>query len=230
MIWRFLSLVATAGFCFGSTADAADLPVPKVRVMRPVVIVAKPKFKLPAKPLKVGDKPAVKSVSAVPPQSPSAVAEVSPPPVESTPKVLADDASINLSWTLDPLIANADGGKAEGAASAETNLVVDKPGLPCRPSMVIKISGHVIKTPNSTVRVDVKIGKINRTLTWAVDDVHAGRFTVTLNETSPSDKLPAYLPVSAIVMVTKSGEGGAAMVSVERIEVRMGTMDMAEAQ
>lgn len=224
MIRRSQLLAAILGLCFGAAADAADLPALKGKSVVHHVTPAKQPVKKSGKPVKA----AVKLTNPVPAVAPAVTAEV--PAADSEIQDPADTAEISLSWVLDPLVANADGGRHEDSASAEANLVVDQPGSPTPPYMVIELSGHVIKTPQSTVRIDVQFGKTRRTVSWQADEIHAGRFTIALSESVPDGKLPAYYPVSALAFVTKAGNSAAAMVSLEKIVVRMGKMHVATSQ
>lgn len=226
MIRRSLLLAACVGLCFGAAADAADLPALKGKSVVHHVTPAQVK---PAKqPVRKSGKPVKSAVKLTNPLPAAVTAEA--PIADSEIQDPADTAEVNLSWVLDPLVANADGSKNEDSASAEANLVVDQPGLPTPPYMVIELSGHVIKTPQSTVRIDVQIGKTHRTVSWQADEIHAGRFKIELKELVPDGKLPAYYPVSALAFVTKAGASAAAMISLEKIVVRMGKMHVAATQ
>jgi hypothetical protein len=184
MIRRVLVAVLVWGMCFAGAAEAADVPFsnlmkkPRVAQSSTVkklnlkakakvvsVVVRKPKPASVATPMV--DKPVdpvEQTVAAKQPGSP----EVSP-------------QEIDLSWVLDPLVATADGSKREGSASVQGNLIVVEPGYVTSPYMVIELSGHIIKTPGTTVRLDLNIGGTHRSLNWKLDDVQSGRFKVALN-------------------------------------------------
>jgi hypothetical protein len=129
---------------------------------------------------------------------------------------------LELSWFLNSLVANADGPKREGSASIEGNLIIAEPGVITSPYMVIELSGHIIKTPATTVRLDIQIGSVQKTIRWASDEVKSGRFSVTLNAPMKAGQLPGYFPVSALAFVSREGKQGAAMVSLETVRVRVG--------
>lgn len=129
---------------------------------------------------------------------------------------------IELPWVLDPLVATADGGKKEGSSGVEGNLVTNRPGTNFGPDVVIELTGHVIKTAQSTVRLDIHIGSLQKSILWAADDVKSGVFKITLNEKLQSGQMPSYFPASAMAFVTQEGEGHVAMVSLEKIVFRMG--------
>ncbi len=141
-------------------------------------------------------------------------------PIVKIPTPVAPIATSNLAWVLGPMTANADGGKREGSISATANIVVDKPGTIIGPEMVIEIEGHVVKTIQSTVRLDIHVGNINKSVVWNVDEIKSGIFKITMNEKVPVGVMPALIPVSAIAFVTQAGEGHAAMVSLEKIVLR----------
>ncbi len=129
---------------------------------------------------------------------------------------------LELSWFLDALVANADGPKREDSASTEGNLIVAEPGFVTSPYMVIELSGHIIKTPATTVRLQVRIGAVEKTVNWSADKVESGRFAVSLNAPMKAGELPGYIPVSALALVSREGKQGVAMVSLEKIRVRLG--------
>ena len=216
MIRRVL-LAVLSFIVFASVGKAADLPSAAVyaksrtvKILKTPMVQNRPKPKL-TKPLQQA---AVQnSVSASP--------EIAEP---------VTGQEIDLSWVLDPLVANADGGKKEDSASVEGNLVVSEPGYVTAPYMVIELNGQIVKTTDTTVRLDIQIGGKNHTSIWAADDVQAGKFKITLNAVMPEGKLPDYFPVSAIAFVTNNSRGGAAMVSLEKINIRVGKVRVAATQ
>jgi hypothetical protein len=136
------------------------------------------------------------------------------------PKSTASVAASNLSWVLGPMTANADGGKLESSNSATANIVVDRPGATVGPDLAIELEGHVVKTLKSTVRLDIQVGNVKKSLTWNADEVKSGIFKITFNEQIAVGVMPDLIPVSAIAFVTQSGNGHAAMVSLEKIMLR----------
>ena len=218
---RWLFILATVSlWCFGSIADAADLPLVTVKPMpHHLKTSAKPK-PLAAKPKKAASK-LPPTVVAPEDNQIAASGAVANPPIAN---------EINMQWILDPLVANADGTKKEGSASVEGNLIVIEPGYISLPYMVIELSGHIVKTAQTTVRLDVRIGEIERTVSWKPGDVQAGKFKIELNAPMQEGKLPTTFPVSAMAIVTKDGSEGVAMVSLEKIVVRLGKVRTADAQ
>jgi hypothetical protein len=216
MIRRAAVMLVVLGMCFATVVEAADLPAyPVVKVAKPSIKSSKPKKivlkALPVAKLKVPKKPAEKTASKLP------EAAVEPAGKE-----------VNLTWVLDPLVANSDGAKREDSASVEANLVVTEPGDTLPSSMVIELTGHIIKTVDTSVRLDIRVGGLRRVVNWKADDVHSGRFHISLNGPTTGEKLPDYLPVSALAFVTKEGKEGAAMVSLDKIVVRLGNMNLAD--
>ncbi|MFT3670911.1 hypothetical protein [Aestuariivirga sp.] len=220
---RVVIAVLACGVWLGSPAGAADIPdssvyrTPKVAFLKPlrakksvqpVVAVAKPVQPAPAKvaePDSTIEPPSVASTG----EPDQVVAGVSP-------------SERLLSWSPGPLIANADGPKNELGVSVEGNLVVDEPGTVTSPYMVIELTGHIVKTQNSTVRIDVKVGNAHRSVTWPSDDVHTGKFKEQMTVQIPEGALPPYYPVTALAFVSKTGSDAVAMVSLEKIAVRIG--------
>jgi hypothetical protein len=225
MIRRFLLLIVLSCIGFGPLALAADVPSQSVYAKPKAVKVAKP----PKVAKKRGTKP-VKQAMNVPKAKPDETLQEKQVAVSPDVEVQAGGKEILLSWVLDPLSANADGIKREGSASVEGNLVVLEPGYVTSPYMVIELSGHIIKTTDTTARIDIKIAGKSHSVTWPLDDVKSGKFTIKLDAPMAEGKLPAYLPVSAIAFVTNAKKAGAAMVSLEKITIRLGKVRLSVAQ
>lgn len=231
MIRRAAVLLVVSGMCFATVVEAADLPAyPVVKVAKPSIKSSKPKKTVlkapPVATLKAPKKPAEKTASKLP----NAAVE----PAEKTDSKLPEAAvepvgkEVNLTWVLDPLVANSDGAKREDSASVEANLVVTEPGDTLPSAMVIELTGHVIKTVDTSVRLDIRVGGLRRVVNWKADDVQSGKFHISLNGPMTGEKLPDYLPVSALAFVTKEGKEGVAMVSLDKVVVRLGNMNLAD--
>ena len=241
MIRRLLAAVVVCGMCCGVAADAADIPFSTLdKPVRKLKVVAKPKKSMPVvkqvKPRKATEAPVV-----VPKKQKPVVAADLPAAADDQPAdekaVASQDLpavdsgnELDMAWVLDPLVAHADGPKREGSASITGNLIVVEPGFVTSPYMVIELNGHIVKTPQTVVRIDVQIGKTTRSVTWKSDDVQSGRFNVELTAPMQAGKLPGYFPVSAIAFVTREGKNGVAMVSLEKIRVRVGKVKQVAAQ
>lgn len=215
MLWRGLLLLAVCGACVVSVASAADLPAYHPKQTK-VTIQKKPKPKMTSaeKPAVLKTRPArVKTATNVPQTD-----------------VQSGSEEVSLTWYLDPLVANSDGVKREDSASVETNLIVPQPASISNPTMIIELTGHVVKTIKTTARLDIRFGKTYRTVSWTSDDIKAGKFKISLREPMLVGALPDYYPVSALAFVTKDGTDGAAMISLEKVVVRLGAADAAQAQ
>jgi hypothetical protein len=215
MIRFWVMLLAVWGICVFSTAYAADLPsIPAKKMTAPV-----------KKP------PKLQKRTAKPPRAGVETRSV-PKIAVKVPKVSADPDGdeMNLVWVLEPLVANSDGAKLEDSASVESNLLVTDPGSVSQTKMIIELSGHVVKTARTTARIDIRIGTSNRTVFWKSSDVEAGKFKISLNQPMPAGKLPDYFPVSALAFVTKDGKNGAAMISLEKVVVRVGKVQLTGAK
>ncbi len=225
-MFRLLSACALSMMFVMSVVQAADLPTHLPKHVN-AKLVKKKKVKIAvhkvAMPKRVA---AVAPVVAAPvvTKAPAVVANV-PTKSAAAPK----NDVINLSWTLDPLIANADGGKNEGSASITGNLIMDKPGQKFGPQVTIELIGHIVKTMDSVVRIDVQIGSVKRTVTWENDVAKSGTFKIMFDEKLPAGALPETLPASALAFVTKTGDGRAAMISLEKINLHMEKLRIAGA-
>ena len=231
MIRGVVVLLTVCGMCLGSLAEAADVPSLPLKhvsktLKRPVIKVATKTTKIPifksAKPKKFAENSPVLDVVEEP-QSRSVT-------IKRQIKVEPTDNSVDMSWVLKPLVATSDGPKKEGSASQVAHIIVTEPGYVSEPGMTIELSGHIVKTAGTTARIDIQIGKIRRVVLWKSEDVQAGKFKLSLDEAMPTGKLPPYFRVSALVFVTKEGKTGAAMVSLEKVVVRVGKVRLAASQ
>jgi hypothetical protein len=214
-------VLAAFGLCFLFTLSlsfAADLPI---FVEKKALIQSKKiplhRKKLIAKPKSIVSQP----VAAKSPDT-KEVASIAKLATPTAPTVTRD-----LIWVLGPMTANADGAKRESSSSSVANIVVDKPGAIISPDMIIELEGHVVKTMQSTVRLDIHVGDIKKSFNWNADEIKSGIFKITLNEKVSVGVLPALIPVSAIAFVTQTGEGHAAMVSLEKIMLRYSSPQIA---
>lgn len=147
-------------------------------------------------------------------------------------KVVVNTAheEIKLTMVLDSLVANADGEKLEDSASMEGELIVEQPTYVALPQMLIELTGHIVKTPNTWARLDVTIGSVKRSFSWKGDDVQSGTFKFNILESIPGGKVPPAFPVSALAFATRTKEGGAVMVSLDKIQVKLGNFQVAQAK
>ena len=213
---RVLLALALSSICVANSAYAADVPYepPKPAILHVMAKKTKVAFQKFAHLIPMAVLPKVIPGSITPTtkdqtQVATASTKVSPDVIE-------------LPWVLDPLVATADGGKKEGSSGREVNLVTNRPGTDFGPDVVIELTGHVIKTAQSTVRLDIHIGSLQKSVLWAADDVKSGLFKITLNEKLEPGHMPNYFPASAVAFVTQEGDGHVAMVSLEKVVFRMG--------
>jgi hypothetical protein len=143
--------------------------------------------------------------------------------------LVAGGRELKLSMSLDKLVATADGGKTEGASSFSGHFLVLQPDYISLPSAVIELQGHIVKTPGSTARIDVTIGSDKKTLEWGADDSRAEAFTTTITTVIADGQLPSPFPISASAFVAKDKGGGAVLVSLERINITIGQIQVANA-
>jgi hypothetical protein len=220
---RRVFLLALSCCVFAAYGKAADVPSASVYAKQPSA-------KLQKRPKASPAKHAVKIPSAKPGLPKDQERVTATRSIPGTDKYAAKGGEIDLAWVLDPLVANADGGKKEDSASIQGNVVVPEPGYISAPYMVLELNGHIVKTADTTVRLDVKISGKNYTTSWPAEDVQAGRFKVILNASVPEGELPEYFKVSAIAFVTNASKRGAAMVSLEKLNIRVGKVSVANTQ
>jgi hypothetical protein len=149
------------------------------------------------------------------------------PTVPQVADVKASDAEIKLSMMFDELIANADGPKMEGSSSMIGELIVSQPDSVTLPEMHVTISGHIVKTAPSVARIDLQIGETRRSFTWARDEEKSGQFEISYSEVVPGGKVPPVFPVSAIALVTKEAKGSVVLVTLEKLDVTIGSTRVA---
>lgn len=225
---RFFSACALSVVFTVSSVNAADLPMflPKDvhgKAFKVAIKHAKTAAILPDDPLSTAAKPVLAATAPV--IAPNTIAAQPDQPVANVAPVGSD---MKLSWTLDTLVANADGGKNEGSASVTGNLVIHKPRIKFGSALTIELIGHIIKTPQSEVRLDVQIGPVKRTVVWNSDEVKSGIFKIILDEKMPAADMAGNLPASVLAFVTKHGDGAAAMISLEKVNLHLGKVNLAD--
>ena len=215
---RFLFALAVSFMCVASSAFAADVPSlptkPALAHELPKKPTAKVAFQKPDR---------LVSIALLPKVIPGSISQLSKDQNQiATASIKVTPDVIELPWTLDPLVATADGGKREGSSGVERNLVTNRPGTNFGSEIIIELTGHVIKTAQATVRLDIHIGSLQKSVLWAADDIKSGVFKITLNEKLEAGPMPSYFPASALAFVTQSGDGHVAMVSLEKVVFKMG--------
>ncbi len=144
--------------------------------------------------------------------------------VPKVAKVDIGEKEIDLSMELDSFAANADGDKYEGSASTQGQMIIAQPNFIQLPNLTITVSGHIVKTLDSTARLDVQAGPISHNFMWGAQDVKSGQFELTYNEVMPKGKVPAIFSVSALAFVSKSTPDAVVLISVEKIHVKLGAL------
>ena len=225
---RFFSACVLSAVFTVSSVSAADLPMflPKDvhgKAFKVAIKHAKTAAILPDDPLSSAANPVLAATAPV--IAPNTIAAQPDQPVANVAPVGSD---MKLSWTLDTLVANADGGKNEGSASVTGNLVIHKPRIKFGSALTIELIGHIIKTPQSEVRLDVQIGPVKRTVVWNSDEVKSGIFKIILDEKMPAADMGGNLPASVLAFVTKHGDGAAAMISLEKVNLHLGKVNLAD--
>ena len=225
---RFFSACTLSVVFTVSSVNAADLPVflPKDvhgKAFKVAIKHAKTAAILPDDPLSTAANPVLAATAPV--IAPNTIVAQPDQPIANVEPVGSD---MKLSWTLDTLVANADGGKNEGSASVTGNLVIHKPKAKFGSALTIELIGHIIKTPQSEVRLDVQIGPVKRTVLWNSDEVESGIFKIILDEKMPVADMAGTLPASVLAFVTKHGDGAAAMISLEKVNLHLGKVNLAD--
>lgn len=141
--------------------------------------------------------------------------------------IASGNNELSLEMALDTLVAGADGSKTEGSSSFSGEFIIRQPHHVSLPSVNIALRGHIIKTAGSTARLDVKIGATEKTIEWKTDEVLSESFVSTLSVSIAEGFVPVPFPVSAVAYVNKQPGGGAVLVSLEAIEVKIGQVRVA---
>ncbi len=149
---------------------------------------------------------------------------------EIAPKSVSIDSkreALHFSMKLDSLAATADGSKTEGSSTFSGNFTVMQPYNVLLPVATIELKGHIIKTAASSASLDIIVGDAKERIVWDENDVVAGPFVKTLNVVIANGVVPVVFPVSASLMVTKSTGSGAIFVSLDSIDVQIGSQRVA---
>jgi hypothetical protein len=134
---------------------------------------------------------------------------------------------LSLSMELDSLVANADGVKTEASSSFAGQFSIQQPDYVSLPSIRFELRGLIVKTAGSTASLDVSIGSMTKTISWKEDEVLSEPFSASFSGTVPDGQLPSPLPISVLAFVKKAPGGGAVLVSLEKIDVQIGQVNVA---
>lgn len=149
---------------------------------------------------------------------------------EIAPKSVSIDSSretLHFSMKLDALAATADGKKLEDSSTFSGNFTVMQPYNVSLPLAQIELKGHIVKTAASSARLDIIVGDAKENIVWDENEVAAGLFDKTLNVIIANGVVPVVFPVSATLLVSKSPGSGAIFVSLDSIDVRIGSQRVA---
>ncbi len=147
-----------------------------------------------------------------------------------SPKSVSIDSqrqALHFSMKLDTLSATADGSKMEGSSSFSGNFTVLQPYNVSLPVATIQLKGHIVKTAASSATLDIIVGDAKEKIVWEENEVAAGLFDKTLNVVIANGQVPVVFPVSATLLVTKSPGSGAVFVSLDSIDVQIGSQRVA---
>jgi hypothetical protein len=120
--------------------------------------------------------------------------------------------------------ANADGAEKESSAAFDGQILVSQSKSRELGVFRATVTGLIVKTEGATARADIRLGALTRTIEWVAADVKSERFTAELTGVFGDGKVPSPFPVSATLFVSKSEQGGAVLVSIDKI-----TMDASPA-
>jgi hypothetical protein len=144
-----------------------------------------------------------------------------------TVSIVGGGNELSLEMALDTLVAGADGGKTEDSSNFSGEFIIRQPRKVSLPSVNMALRGHIIKTAGSTARLDVKIGGAEKVIEWKAEEIASESFVASMSVTLVDGFVPVPLPVSAAAYVSKQPGGGAVLVSLEAIEVKIGQVRVA---
>lgn len=140
---------------------------------------------------------------------------------------LNKNGELGMSMELDGFTANADGGKAEGSASLAGEFVIQQPSYAKLPAMSVQISGTLIKTAGTTAEMVVNIGPAEQRIEWKAEEVVAGPYSKVLSVDIKDGQIPVPFPVNVQAFVKRPQQTGAILLTVEKIDIRVGQPNVA---
>jgi hypothetical protein len=135
--------------------------------------------------------------------------------------------SMSLSMTFDSLTAKADGNINDASSDFSGYFTVQQPRSVSMPTMQIELKGNIVKTAGSTASLDVKIGGQSQLIEWKEEEEVAGPFLKTINASIAGGQLPNPFAISVTANAKKQPDKGAAVISLESIEIRAGSSKVA---
>lgn len=135
--------------------------------------------------------------------------------------------SMSLSMTFDSLIAKADGKINEASSDFSGYFTVQQPRSAAMSNLHIDLKGNIVKTAGSTASLDVKIGSEHQLIEWQDGEEAAGPFVRTIKAAIAGGQLPNPFTISITANAKKQPDKGAAVISLEAIEIRAGSAKLA---
>jgi hypothetical protein len=139
----------------------------------------------------------------------------------------ARSGSMSLSMTFDTLTAKADGRINEASSDFSGYFTVQQPRSAVMSNLQIDLKGNIVKTAGATASLDVKIGGEHQLIEWKEDEEAAGPFVKTLKASIAGGQLPNPFTIAITANVKKQPDKGAAVISLEAIEVHAGPAKLA---
>lgn len=140
---------------------------------------------------------------------------------------LNKNGELGMSMALDNFSAGADGARMEGSSSLAGEFVIQQPSYAKLPAMSVQISGTLIKTPGTTAELIVAIGSAEQRIDWKPEEVVAGTFSKVLSVDVKDGQLPVPFPINVQAYVKRSQGSGAILLTVDKIDIRIGQPNVA---
>jgi hypothetical protein len=144
--------------------------------------------------------------------------------------VKVDREHMTLAMTFDSLTAKADGDVKEGSVSMSGHFAVHQPQSVALNNLHIELHGRIVKTAGATARVDVTVGAAQGSIEWQESEVVADAFVRAIDVAVEGGQLPNPFTISAVASAKKISESGAAIVTLEKIDVDAGSARIADQQ
>jgi hypothetical protein len=145
----------------------------------------------------------------------------------STAKASKIDASaaarsLSLTMAVEDFSASAEGEKTDAAATLSGSFLVSQPSKLQLTSLHAKVSGIIVKTQGSTARLDLAFGDTKSVIEWTEAETKSERFTREFDAIIPNGKLQSPFVITAFALVKKPGKEGAALVTLDSIDIQIG--------
>jgi hypothetical protein len=93
--------------------------------------------------------------------------------------------------------------------------------------MQIELKGRIVKTAGSTAGLDVNIGNQHQVIEWKENEEVAQPFVRTIQAAIAGGQLPNPFAIAINVYAKKTPDKGAAIITLESMEVRAGSAKVA---